>query len=150
MIGLLVAAAFGAPHLDRVDVLSDDPGWFLTEDLRQTSLAPDVTAVRFLGQITPVVALGKGWQVGASLSSQAIRREWWLEGTWSANVALSTHYGLPRGALFGLSVRPGPLRVALSAAAMSEATWENLAWRQWTVGPVIAVGVVRRPRAPWM
>jgi hypothetical protein len=150
VIALLSALAVAAPRLDRVDLLSDDPGRWIAEDLPRTALVPDTTALRFAAQVTPVWSLGRGWQLGTSLSSQAIRQEWALEGNWWGTLAVSTHYGLPRGALFGVAVRTAGVRVGVSVAAMSDATWEHLDWRTGSVLPAVSVGWVHAERAPWM
>ena len=150
MIALFAALALGAPRLDRIDVLSDDPGRWLADDLPRATVAPEVTALRFAGQITPVWNLGRGWQLGTSLSSQALRREWLVEGPWWATAGLSTHYALPRGALAGIAWRAGAARVGISAAATTTATWDHLNWRSLSVVPSLSVGWVHPARAPWM
>jgi len=137
-------------RLDRVDLLSDDPGRWWWDDLPRAAAAPEVTAARFVAQVQPVFDLGGGWTLGASLSSQSLRRELPLDDGLSAVLGVSTQLGLPRGAFGGFALRTGPVRCALTVHVLSTATWSDPRWQTWTVQPTAALGWIHPRKAPWM
>ncbi|MEQ1502481.1 MAG: hypothetical protein ABMB14_09625 [Myxococcota bacterium] len=139
-------------HLDRVDLLSELPGTWLHDEAPKLPFAPGVAAVRFATQITPVVSIGAA-EVGLSVAAQSVGvraaldpdHRWWL------TTSVVTRAFLPLGGAVGVSVRPGPVRIGVSAVAIAGATWIRPTWTRWTVWPTIGIGIGRDPgpRAPW-
>jgi hypothetical protein len=145
----LVAASLtlAAPvRLDRVDVLSEDPGTFLHYDLPMAGAYAPMTAVRFLEQVKVVFTLPvNGLYAGASLSSQSLSYEgplWRGEDGrglfWTAG--LQTRLLLPYGAWAGVAWRFGFMRLSLGASASSAATWARPSWTEWRVLPTLGLG----------
>ena len=157
MIALWFGTAW-ALTFDRVDLLAEAPGTWLPYEAPRLATAPEVAAIRWLGQVTPVVAAGRdggvALEVGASLSAQSIglRAPLFPDLGLCADAALVTRAFLPAGARIGASIRPGPIRIGLSLVALSRATWVRPDYGDWTLMPALGLGVGRdlRPRAPWM
>lgn len=150
MIALATAALAAEPTVDRVDLLSEHGAPWLAYEAPRFAVASDVVLLRWIEQVSPVVALGDA-RLSVSLSAQTIGFE---TPTWpvSATGGVVTRAGLPVGALAGAAVRPGKVRLGLSLAVLSSATWVRPRWTTWTVLPGVGVGLGRdgRPRAPWM
>lgn len=155
MIALLAGAALaGSVGFERVDVLSEDPGLWLRDS---TPWAPAVSttgsAVRFATQVKVVWFLPvEGLTVGTSVQSQSLHLERPVWRSVSVGGGVQTALGLPRGALAGVAVRHGKLRVGLSLNALSGATWARPEWTSWRVLPGVGVGVgrARAEREVWM
>lgn len=154
MIPLLLAlSAAAAPvSLERVDLLSEDPGTWLNYEAPQLQLATaDMAAVRFVAQLKPVFTTPvQGLYVGTSLTSQSLVYESPLsEGPdIYVTAGLQTRLLLPAGVLMGVAWRGGPLRVGLSVSMLSEATWVRPSWSSWTVMPSLGLGIVRKAHRP--
>jgi hypothetical protein len=143
---MVLAAEPASVRLERVDVLSEDPGLWLHQEVPRLKVDPLTPAVRFLTQVklvwsTPVRGLG----FGVSLQSQSLVYEHPLvpEANLSLSVGLQTRLLLPRGALVGLAWRAGPVRLGLGLSLFSEATWSRVEYSQWTVLPTVGLGFGR-------
>ena len=151
MMALLLGAALAASpvRLDRVDLLSEDPGTFLNYELVGAGTYPTKPVVRFVTQVKPVLEAPawEGWTLGISLTSQSVVYERPLSVEdlyWTAGVQSALF--LPRGALLGVAYRPGRWRIGLSCSAFSAATWARPAgYGQWTVLPALGIGVGAKP-----
>lgn len=152
MIALLLAlgTATAEPfRLDRVDVLSEDPGTFWGEVGPGLPRSTTVTGIRFVEQVKPVIATPvDGLLVGASLATQSVYYERPVWKGVGLTTGIQTRLLLPRGALLGGHVRFGRVRLGLSANLLSGATWARPDWTIWRVTPGIGLGVGRRA-APW-
>lgn len=156
MVSWLAAVSFAAPiQLDRVDLLSEDPGLWLSHELPRATLAPGIVSLRFLTQIRPVLSLPvEHLSVGLSLQSQSLLIERPIAP--AAGLALTggliTRGGLPSGAMVGGAWRPGNVRLGISAIGLSSATWSHPSWSDWRLLPGVGVGFGRdvRTRAPWI
>lgn len=153
----LAATAWATPPvvLDRVDLVSEDPGLWLNQELPRAHVTPGTTGLRFLTQIRPVVTLPiQDLSVGLSLQSQSLLIERPIAPTLNlaATGGLITRGGLPVGAMAGGSWRPGVLRIGLSAIALSSATWARPRWSAWQILPGVGIGIGRdvRAAAVWM
>lgn len=151
MIPLLVASALAAPiRLDRVDVLAEDPGTWINYDAPMAPYAATQTAVRFVEQISFVVATpAPDIYVGLSVSSQSVRWERVVWKNLDVHGGLQTSLLLPRGAFAGAGWTAWDrLHVAAGVSAVSNATWARPSWAQWAVMPTVGVGVKVGRRAP--
>ncbi|MCA9489645.1 MAG: hypothetical protein KC621_06965 [Myxococcales bacterium] len=152
MIALVSAALAAPPRFDRLDVLSEAGAPFFADDLWRASADPGVTRLRFAEQIAVVGALGEA-QLSLSLAAQTFAVERPLPlGPLRATAGLRTHAFLPDGALLGLAVRGGPVRVGASMLVVSDATWSRPDWTRWRALPALGLGFgpTARSRAPWM
>src|SRR5262245_42903054 len=120
---LVLAAEPSGVSWQRVDVLSEDPGLWLPQEVERLSVDPLTPIVRFLTQVkfvwsTPV----RGLDFGVSIGSQSLVYEYPVlpELNLSLSVGLQTRLLLPRGALLGLAWRAGPLRVGLGLSVFSD------------------------------
>lgn len=157
MIGWLAAAALAtAPvGLDRVDVLAEAPGLWVSQELPRFTTTPRVGAVRFLTQVQPVLWTPvEGLQLGLSLQAQTllVERPVLPHAGLHLTGGLVTRAGLPAGVQLGGAWRPGNVRLGLSAIVLSSASWARPEWSSWRLLPGLGLGVGRdpRPRAPWM
>ena len=157
MIGWLAAAALAAAPvgLDRVDLLAEAPGLWVSQELPRLALTPRVAGVRWLTQVQPVLWTPvRGLQVGVSAQAQSLllERPVLPYAGVHATAGLVTRAGLPSGLLLGAAWRPGKVRLGLSAVLLSGATWARPHWRSWRLLPGVGLGLGRdpRPRAPWM
>jgi len=145
MIGPLLIVATAGVQLDRVEVLADDPGTLLVDELPLAAARPGVTSVRVLTQVQPVLGFGDHLTLGLSLS--AITPGYELssgDSGFGALVALPTRLGLPSGLLVAGTWRHGPLWVDAGLRATSGATWLVPRYGDLRVGPTIGVGWVPR------
>jgi len=153
MILVFASAALAGFGLDRVDLLSADPGTFLADDISRFSDSPTGVSVRWFEQVSVVLDTpAERLHVGLSLASQSLAIEQSL-GAWTAwQAGLSTSLGLPRGAFVDVSFRRGAVRVAAAVNLHTGATWSRPQWTSIRVLPAIAVGVgpVPRETAVWM
>lgn len=152
MIALVSAALAAPPRFDRVDLLSEAGAPFFADDLWRASVEPGVTRLRFAEQIAVVGGLGEA-QLSLSLAAQTFAVEHPLPlGPLRATAGLRTHAFLPDGALLGLAVRGGPVRLGASVLVVSDATWSRPEWSTWRALPALGLGIgpVARQVAPWM
>lgn len=143
VLWLGAAGVQGQVGLERVDVLSEDPGLWLHYEAGRLGVDPLTPTLRFLAQVKPVWSLPvKGLSVGTSLASQSLVYEHPLveSARLSLSVGVQTRLLLPRGVLVGLAWRAGPLRLGVSLSAFSEASWARVDYRYWTVLPTVGVG----------
>lgn len=144
-----LSVAFAGPvALDRVELLADDPGSFLVDDVPLVLARPGVVSLRALGQVQPVARVGeRGLTVGLSLSSLSVGWESTPDARgFGALVAIPTRLGLPVGAVVGGVYRRGPLWVDVGLAARTDATWARPAFSPVRVGPTVGVGWVPKGR----
>jgi hypothetical protein len=141
-LGLAHAEPF---RLDRVDVLSEDPGTFLHESGPGIPRSPTVTGIRFVEQVKPVIATpADGLLVGLSLATQSVYYERPVYKGLGLTTGVQTRMLLPRGALLGAHLRTGRLRIGVSANLLSGATWTRPDWTTWRVLPGVGIGIGRR------
>jgi len=138
-----LSVALAAPvGLDRVDVLSEDPGTFLDEHIARLGPSPTVTGIRFAEQLKVVVRSPvRHLNVGLSVASQSLVWEPPLAWGVGLTAGVQTRMALPRGGIAGVHWRHGPLRLGLSANLLSGATWARPDWSQWRVLPGVGVGL---------
>lgn len=148
---LVLAAEPAGVRLERVDVLSEDPGTWLYQEAPRLRVDVLTPAVRFVTQVklvwsTPVRGLG----FGISVDSQSLVYEHPLlpRANLALSLGLQTRLLLPRGALVGVAWRAGPVRLGLSLSVFSEATWSRVNYRSWTALPTLGVGFGRSPEPP--
>ncbi len=157
-----VASADPVFGLDRVDVLSEDPGFWLADEAPRMSYATPTSAIRFVEQIKLAWFLPvDGLTVGTSLASQSVvyeRRALILRrGKLTTGLLVSggvqAKAGLPRGLMGGVALRHGRVRIGLSVNAVSSASWSRPDWSVWRALPGAGIGIGRvwaPDRAPWM
>jgi len=152
MIGLLLAlhTAHAEPfRLDRIDVLSEDPGTFLGEVGPGLPRSVTITGIRFVEQVKPVIATPvDGLLVGVSLATQSVYYERPVYKGLGLTTGIQTRMLLPRGALLGGHVRAGRFRLGMSANLLSGATWARPDWTTWRVLPGVGIGI-GRPSEAW-
>lgn len=131
---------------DRVDLLSEDPGYWFNYELPAATAYPTRALIRLVEQVkvvfdTPVTGLS----VGASLQSQSIWYEQPLLRMPSVTVGggLFSSLLLPRGVVVDAAWRRGPLRLAVGISADSQASWAHLDYSYWMVMPTFGVGIGR-------
>ena len=149
----VTASAEPTVILDRVDLVSEDPGLWLSRELSRAHLAPGTAGLRFLTQIRPVFTTPlRDLSVGLSLQSQSLLIEHPLTPGLAVTGGLITRAGLPTGGMVGGSWRPGIFRLGLSGIALSSATWAHPRWSSWQLLPGVGLGIGRDryPRAMWM
>lgn len=147
MLALLVGApsATAGVQLDRVEVVADDPGVFLTDELPLVAARPATTGLRLLAQVQPVVRLAPPLTLGVSLSALTPAVETPPGPTgFGGLVALPTRLGLPSGLVIAGTYRRGPLWVDLGLRASSGATWLHPRYGDLRVGPTLGIGWVPR------
>lgn len=149
---LVLAAGLQAPiAVERVDIVSEDPGTWVNYELPMAGVSPITAGVRFLEQVkvvwtTPVPGLA----VGTSYASQSVVYERLLlprQGI-SWDVGLQTKLLLPRGVFGGLAWRWWRLRLGLGVSLTSSASWAHLDWTHWMVVPTLGLGVGREVEGP--
>ena len=149
---LLCAAAGAAPvGLDRVDLISEDPGTWLHYDLPMAPYNVLGVTVGFVQQLKMVLRLGvldESLHLGFSMVSQSIVLERPLPLPnlyWSGGV--QTSLLLPRGLLAGVAWRPGRIRIGAGVSLLSSATWRRPDWTSWHVLPTVGFGLGRPRRS---
>ncbi|MDD9935791.1 MAG: hypothetical protein OXT09_19425 [Myxococcales bacterium] len=145
---LVMQAALTSPGFafDRVDIVSEEPGTWLSYDLPLLDVAPATTGVRFVEQVKPVFTLPvEHLYLGTSIASQSLVYEAPVlarEGlSWSAG--LHTRLLLPRGIFAGVALRRWHLRLALGVSALSATAWAQPDWTYWSLLPTVGVGITR-------
>jgi hypothetical protein len=145
---LVLAAEPEGVRLQRVDVLSEDPGQWLHQEAPRLGVDALTPTVRLLTQMkvvwsTPV----RGLDFGVSVGSQSLVYEYPLlpRANLSLSMGVQTRLLLPRGALVGVAWRAGPVRLGLSLSVFSEATWSRVNYRYWTALPTLGLGFGRSP-----
>jgi hypothetical protein len=139
----LAGALTGQVRLERVDVISEDPGLWLSNEAPRLLVDPVTPAIRFVMQVKPVWSTPvRGLSFGVSIASQSLVYEYPLleSARLSLSVGLQTRLLLPRGALVGLAWRVGPVRIGAGLSVFSEASWANISYRTWTVLPTLGLG----------
>jgi hypothetical protein len=142
----MALAGFG---LDRIDVLSEDPGTFLSSDVPKIGRSTTVAGIRFVEQVKPVFTTPvDGLLVGLSLATQSVYYEQPVWRGLGLTGGVQTRLGLPRGVLMGGYLRTGPLRLGVGANVLSGATWTRPDFTVWRVMPGVGVGIGprRHPR----
>jgi len=146
----LAATISGQVQFERVDVISEDPGLWLSTEAPRLTADPLTPAIRLLMQVKPVWRTPvKGLSFGISLSSQSLVYEYPIlqsvhpvlkSARLSVSVGLQTRLLLPRGALLGVSWWMGPVRLGAGVSAFSEASWNDINYLTWTVIPTVGLG----------
>lgn len=146
---LLSAAQAGPVRLDRVEVLSLDPGGFLTQELPLAGVRPMGTAGQWLLQVQPVLAVKDlPLTVGVSVAAQSVAWEQPV-GPLTTALGVQTRLGLPVGAFAGVAGDLGPVRLGAGGSYRSLATWAYLdGFADWALYPGVEVAWVFRQRAP--
>ncbi len=141
-----VAQAAGL-HLDRVELLSTDPGVWVNYDLPGAGPRFTTAAVRFVEQVQPVLSMPvDGLYVGLSWSSQSVSYErpfGDLPLGWAGGV--QTLWLLPRGAFAELTADLGPVRLGAGLSLLSQASWARLSgYDRWDPLPAFTLGWINR------
>lgn len=138
---MLPVVATAAPHLERVEVLADDPAGFVVDELPMVAARPGGTALRFLAQVQPVVGFGEHFTLGASLTALTPGWEVTLDQRpIGLLVAVPTRLGLPTGLVTAATWQRGGLWVDLGVAVRSGASWRMPSYRDLRPGPAIGIG----------
>lgn len=154
MIAWWAAVAQAADvRFDRVDLLSESPGTWLTQEAPRLTAIPGTVAVRWVEQVAPVVQIGvvevsasvAGQSVGIAVPLDPVRPAWFDAGVVARGL-------LPVGGRVGVAWGAGPVRLGLSAVALADATWVRPDYAHWSLVPAVGVGVgrYRAPGSPWM
>ena len=148
LAALLISVALATTpiRLERVDIISEDPGIWIHDDLPLLLGTPLSPALHFAEQIKLVWGLPvEGLSIGTSYSSQSLFYEGSLFGWQSitAGVGLQTFLLLPRGLWVDVAWRRGPLRLALGFSTLSHASWTHLSWDRWRFLPTVGIGIGR-------
>lgn len=128
----------------RVDILSEDPGFWINDELPNILAYPLRPTLRFVMQVKVVWATPvRGLTVGTSITSQSIHYERSIFGFESVTVGggLQTALLLPRGIWVDVAWHRGPYRLALGLSTISDASWANLRWDSWRFLPTVGVGI---------
>jgi hypothetical protein len=149
MIGLLLSLSMAMAdpgwRLERVEILSEDPGSWLHYELPMARYRPSTAALRFVEQVQPVWQTPwEGIVLGTSLSIQTLQIEQALGETglsWSAGV--QTKLLCPRGLVGALHWERNRLHLAAGISASSMASWQNPSWSVWQVLPTAGIGLMR-------
>ena len=148
MVALLLSAvAIAAPQLDRVEVIADDPGHFVVDELPMIAARPGGTTLRFLTQVQPVMAFGEHFTLGASLSTWT--PGWELQAAqrpFGFLVAMPTRLGLPSGLVAAGTLRHGALWADLGLTAQTGASWRHPSYRDLRIVPTVGLGWAPRSR----
>ena len=143
-ISPLRAEPLPASPLQRIDLLAEDPGTWLNDELPAVLAGPARPGLRLLEQVkfvwnTPVPRL----TIGTSLASQSVAYDRPLFGLENLTVGLClyTRLLLPRGVYADLAWHRGPLRLAVGLSALSNASWARPQWDWWRFLPVIGIGI---------
>ena len=145
----LPLAALAAPgwRLDRVELLADETGRWLDEELPLAPWRPGVAAARLAEQLTLTAATpAADLRLGLALAHQSASWEPALGGGWSAVAGVQGRLLLPAGVFGGLAWTRGPVRLGLGLALASEASWARPRWDGWALRPTVSAAWVRRPR----
>lgn len=130
-------------RLQRVELLAEEDGSFLVDQLPTLTTRPGPVALRLLAQVQPVLT-GRGGRLGLGLSwaRQVLYLEEPLSHGLSVGGGLHLRLGLPAGASAGLSWQRGPVRLGLVANLSTAATWAHPRWTGWRVLPGLGLSWV--------
>lgn len=157
MIGAVLTAlsttSVAAPFVrtERIDLISEDPGTFVFEDLPRTAYTPRSTVLRWLEQVRFVATVPRyGLVFGASVASQSVSHRFRVlpDAPVYGSVGVSTKLFLPRGVLLGAETWAGPVRLGIGLHVHTDATWSRLDYTRWHAQPGIGIGLGRRPDGP--
>ena len=133
------------PKLDRVEVLSDDPGTWIHYELPMAHLRPSTAALRLIEQIQPIWNTPwEGVRIGTSLAVQTIQFEQPMGASnlgWG--VGLQTKLLCPRGVIGSLYWNHDRIHLGFGLSVASQASWQHPDWRQWNALPTASVGISR-------
>ena len=145
LIGALSVPAIAGVQLQRVEILSEDPGTWLHYELPMAASRPSTAAVRLIEQIQPV------WQspwtdiyIGTSLTVQTLQIERPLGDEslrWSAGI--QTALLCPKGVVGALHWQRKRLHLSAGLSLSSMASWQHRSWNQWTLLPTAGIGISR-------
>jgi len=140
---LFSIAASSGLQLDRVEVIADDPGTYLTDEVPLLAARPGGTLLRGVAQVQPVLGWGEHFTLGLSLSSitPGLEVSTGTDGL-GLLVAMPTRLGLPSGALIAATWRRGPLWADIGMRAASGATWHAPQYSDLRVAPTVGIGWV--------
>jgi hypothetical protein len=131
--------------LERVEILSEDPGSWLHHELPLAHHRPSTAALRFIEQVQPVWRTPwKGTLIGTSLTVQTIQFEKSMGEnglSWSAGV--QTKLLCPRGIVAAIHWERNRLHLIAGLSASSMASWQNMHWGTWSVLPTAGIGLSR-------
>ena len=138
----LALGVASAATLDRVELLADDPGTFVSDELPLLAARPGTAGLHFVAQVQPVVRFDSGLTVGASLSAWTVGWETRPDARGLGGlVAVPTRLGMPAGLVVAGSWSRGLLWVDVGLRAASGASWVDPSWRDVRVGPTVGLGV---------
>lgn len=155
MIGPVLTALFApssaAPFVrtERIDLLSEDPGTFLFDDLPRAAYTPRSTVLRYLEQVRFVATVPRYSLVfGASVAAQSVSYRFRVHPSAPiyGSAGVSTKLFLPRGVLLGAETWAGPIRLGLGLHVHSDATWSRPDYTRWHAQPGVGIGLGRQPR----
>ena len=149
LLALVGTALAGPLTLDRVELLSLDPGSFVEQELPLAAVRPGTATARWLQQVQPVFQLGRSpLGLGLSVASQSLA---WHEplGPFVLSAGVQTRLGLPVGVFGGLAQDLGPVRLGVGGSYRSLATWAYLdGYRDWVLNPGVELAWLLGDRAP--
>jgi len=141
-------AQAGSFRLAWVDLLSEDSGRWLNNDLPMLGATPGTVGLRYLYQVQPVWQLPiDNLYVGTSVSSQSLHYErsfkvslgsgdlGWFGG-------IHTRLVMPNGAMAGLRWKTHRTRIAAGVSATTPSTWARPSFKVWSVLPTVGVSIV--------
>ncbi len=144
-LGILALATAAPLALDRVELVAEEPGTWLLDDLPTVTSRPASTTLRWLEQVQPVLRLGDGpLRVGVSWTMQGVFYAHTL-GALELEGGVQTSLGLPVGAGVSAGLPLGSWRLGAGVGARCGASWADPRFTAWRVVP--AVGLAWRPRA---
>lgn len=154
MIGPVLTAltgpALAAPFVrtERIDVLSEDPGTFVFDDLPRAAYTPRSTVLRWLEQVRFVATVPRySLVLGASVASQSISYRFQVhpKAPVYGSAGIVTKLFLPRGLQLGAETWAGPVRLGVGLQVHSDATWARPDYTRWHAQPGIGIGIGRKP-----
>ncbi|MFH1467785.1 MAG: hypothetical protein ABIO70_25590 [Pseudomonadota bacterium] len=152
LLPLLLLLAAPAAHaqkirFQRVDLISEAPGWWLNYDLPMADVNLQTTAIRWVEQLNVVLDMPlEGLSTGISIGAQTLwyERPLLADGDLSWGLGVQTRLLLPSGLNADLSWRWRRLRVGAGVSLASSATWARPDWTAWDAVPTLGIGVGRR------
>lgn len=136
VLALVGPAVAGSVTLDRVELLSLDPGGFVSQELPLVAVRPGTTTARWLQQVQPVFRLGDGTlTLGLSVASQSLSWERSV-GPFALSAGMQTRLALPVGVFGGLARDFGRMRLGVGGSYRSLAAWAHLeGYQDWRLYP---------------
>ena len=144
-LGMVTLAAAAPVALERIELVAEEPGTWLLDDLPTVTTRPASVTLRWLEQVQPVLRLGESpLRIGVSWTMQGIFYAHDLGGL-ELEGGVQTSLGLPVGA--GVTARRalGSWELGAGLGARCGASWADPRFTSWRVVP--AVGVAWRPGA---